>query len=132
MEKTYAVKRSEFDSNSIYLLSTTLRKAGEFDIGLRLLQELHAQKASWKTCIGMGYILREMNQPEKAIEWFENAAGFDPPNQSFLLDAADTSLRIGQISRAQSHYQTILRHIPDNAWAQASLAYIEVRFLLPT
>eukprot|EP01122_Echinamoeba_exundans_P016037 TRINITY_DN800_c0_g3_i1.p1 TRINITY_DN800_c0_g3~~TRINITY_DN800_c0_g3_i1.p1 ORF type:complete len:661 (+),score=131.01 TRINITY_DN800_c0_g3_i1:420-2402(+) len=93
MFRVYNIRRAEFDSNATYFLATTLRKAGEFNQGLKLLEELHAQRPSWKTCIGIGYILRETGELEKAIDWFESAAKFNPPNISFLLDAADTSLR---------------------------------------
>jgi tetratricopeptide (TPR) repeat protein len=128
MLKVYNIRRSEFDSNATYFLATTLRKAGEFSQGLRLLEELHAERPSWKTCIGIGYILREMGELEKAINWFENASTFNPPNISFLLDAADTSLRVDQVPRARTHYLSILNAQPENSWADASVTYISVRF----
>lgn len=110
-------------------MSITLRKAREYTAGLKILEEMHRTTPSWKSCIGLGYMVREMGDLEQAIQWFERAGEFSPPNMSYLLDAADTTLRAGYFQRALSHYNSILIAIPDNSWAEASIQYIYVRSL---
>jgi len=111
------------DSLAHNLLGVTLKNTGNTAEAIREF-ELAVKYNPGETSfmLNLAFLLRENNQLQPAIYWYERAASIQPENPAILNELAVTYAISHNIAHAVTIWERILARYPDFAPAKENLA----------
>ncbi len=101
-----------------------LRRAARYDDAITAAEAAVAADGGWRAYVAVACAKRDAKDMEGAVAAFEKASEVDPKDVSALLDIGDIRLEQGQHSAALAAYEQALLREADDAWAKASVAYL--------
>lgn len=70
---------------------------------------------AWKDPVSLtrlGWVMRRLKEPKKALGLLERALMLAPDDRKVRLQVADTAHEVGELEKAEEHYQLLLRSLP--------------------
>ena len=88
---------------------------------MSMAKHAHEVEPSWRTCVGVANIYRDMGRVDEAVAQYYKSLEYDPEDTSAFLDAGDTLVdaeRYQEAIDAYEHYFNLRDTRPDSPhWA---------------
>lgn len=124
----YALRQQFPDEPFCYFASSLVgRRLGTLDDALANAQHALQLDPSWRNCIGVANVLRDMKRYDEALSMFRQALAHDASDVSALLDAGDMMIQAERLQEAQGIYNEVLAKKANHPWATASLHYVSFK-----
>lgn len=107
----------------LLLAASLLRKRGDVERALGLIERAHGVEPTWATCVARAMALRAKDDREGAVTAYREALSLRPDDVTARLDLADLYGEADDHASARALYDDVLARVPDHPWARPSALF---------